>query len=204
MTATVTLDRPTPPEPDSDLARLVRGVAAGEPQAWATVYDRYRGQLLAIGRSFRFSPDEVADAMQETWLRLFRHADQIRDPACLGGWLSQVMRNECRAAAVRRSRESLVPEWESLPDPDVGVDVEGMAVDGVLHAMLVQAVRRLPRHQRVLIHAVFLAPATSYEDIAATLSIPVGSIGPTRARALGRLRRLLAQDGLDAGLALAA
>ncbi len=61
---------------------------------------------------------------------------------------------------------------------------------------------RLAPRQRQLLHALLSTPAPSYQQIAAQMSISIGSIGPTRLRALRRLRLMLREqlDGPDLGL----
>ena len=64
-----------------------------------------------------------------------------------------------------------------------------------------QALRRLDDGCRELLTALFLDPAgPSYEAIAARLGMPVGSIGPTRARCFRKLEALLRETGIDAAV----
>jgi DNA-directed RNA polymerase specialized sigma24 family protein len=62
--------------------------------------------------------------------------------------------------------------------------------------MLWRLVDRLPEGQRRLVCALFTSPEMSYREIAAALAIAVGSIGPTRQRALQQLDRLLVKAGM--------
>jgi DNA-directed RNA polymerase specialized sigma24 family protein len=54
---------------------------------------------------------------------------------------------------------------------------------------LEEALDALPLHQRRLMQLLLAEPELSYRDVAERLGIPIGSIGPTRARALERLAR---------------
>jgi DNA-directed RNA polymerase specialized sigma24 family protein len=63
--------------------------------------------------------------------------------------------------------------------------------------MLNQLVDRLPTRSQVLLRLLSADPPLSYKEISDTLSMPIGSIGPTRARALEQLRRLAQGDGVQ-------
>ncbi|NHC15583.1 RNA polymerase sigma factor [Motilibacter deserti] len=173
------------------LEGLLQAADAGDLAAWSELVGRYEARLRAVGRSFRLPPEDVADAMQVTWMRLFRHAGSVRTPSALGGWLVAVMRNECRDLLSRARPEVVGADLQELELPDVTVDVEDAALGSVDAGRVLCAVRSLPPSQRRLIHALFLSPFASYEQISVQLQIPVGSIGPTRRRALARLRELL-------------
>jgi RNA polymerase sigma factor (sigma-70 family) len=67
--------------------------------------------------------------------------------------------------------------------------------DRIVH----QAMLKLPPRQQTLLRLLSADPPPNYRDISQATGIPVGSIGPTRARALRRLRTLLEQQGLRAG-----
>ena len=71
----------------------------------AELADRYTGLLHGIGRRYRLTPEECDDAAQSTWLALCQHADRIRDPQRIPGWLATTMRRFCAAAIRRRHRE---------------------------------------------------------------------------------------------------
>ncbi|MBG0566762.1 sigma-70 family RNA polymerase sigma factor [Actinoplanes sp. NEAU-A11] len=64
--------------------------------------------------------------------------------------------------------------------------------------LLWQAVDDLPAHQRKLMLLLSRGPKPSYQQVAQVMAMPVGSIGPTRARALQRLRDLLTERGVSA------
>ena len=60
-----------------------------------------------------------------------------------------------------------------------------------------QAFQDLPERCRRLLRVLSASPPPSYAEVAVALEMPIGSIGPTRARCLGRLRDLLAERGVD-------
>jgi RNA polymerase sigma factor (sigma-70 family) len=170
-----------------------------DKEAWHSVLQDHGPRLRRLGFSYRLGAHEVEDALQGTWLILLTHVEQLRDPACLGGWLSSIMRHEClrilRLAG--RRRENLVEDWAGyegdLPDDDV--DVDALLDREGLTTQVWRLVRQLPPRQRDLIRALYERDQPSYSDVSVRLHMPVGAIGPTRQRALRRLRELI--EGVD-------
>jgi RNA polymerase sigma factor (sigma-70 family) len=180
----------------SEISTLVARAANREEPAWGELVARHNPMLRSIARGFRLTDQEAADAAQTTWLRLVLHITRLREPDHVAGWLASTMRHECLRLLRLRGREDLVDDWAR-----VGPAAEEPTDSALLRAerarSLWRAVDRLPPHQRRLLLALSSATEPSYKEVAAAMSIPIGSIGPTRARALSRLRDLLADDGLN-------
>lgn len=150
--------------------------------------------MWAVARSYRLPQQSAADVVQDAWLRLVEHLADIREPARVGGWLATTTRREALRVITAKRHEDvrgigLLDRADPLADgpDDVVIRVEEYEA---LHA----ALRMLPAHQARLLRLLSLEPRPSYAEVAAALDMPIGSIGPTRARALGRLRVLLAQS----------
>jgi RNA polymerase sigma factor (sigma-70 family) len=172
----------------SAVAELVTAAAAGNSGAWEALVERYSGLVWSIARAHRLSAADAADVSQVVWLRLVEHLDRIYRPGSVGTWLASVTRNECLRVIRRSGRE--VPtetnvdfEWHSTGD-----DVDINLLAGERDAALLRACDRLPPQWRSLMRVLMTEPRPSYEEIAAALDIPMGSIGPTRQRCLDRLR----------------
>jgi RNA polymerase sigma factor (sigma-70 family) len=163
--------------------------------AWADLVNRYGGLLRATAAGFRLSPAEAEDAVQTTWLQLVRYASAVRDPERLSAWLRITMRRICLSVIRQRQREILLDRpMDDATDGAPALDAETLRRERDL--ALWAAVDRLPHQQRQLIKALFVTAEPSYEEISTRLAIPVGSIGPTRRRALDRLRIALDSSGL--------
>ena len=87
----------------------------------------------------------------------------------------------------RGVREILVDDSAAFDDVDVA-SPDAALIQGERRAAVRGAVRRLSGRQRRLISSMLASPAPSYQRLSWVLDIPVGSIGPTRDRALARLR----------------
>jgi RNA polymerase sigma factor (sigma-70 family) len=185
--------------PDDLVPRLVRAAAAGDARAWGQLVDLFAGLLWSICRGFRLTDDDAGDVVQLTWLRLLEHLDTIRDPQRLAGWLATTCRREC-LQLLRRSQGLVSVEQEQLDRMTEG----GFPADEPLlmaeeRAALWQAFQLLSAWcQRVLRELVVDADdgPPSYRLVAARLQTPVGGLGPTRARCLSQLRKLLDRGGI--------
>lgn len=163
---------------------LVVRARDGDGAAWARLVERYSGMLWAIARGHGLNDADAGDVVQTTWLRLVERLDGLREPAAVGGWLATTARHESMRAAGRRGRD--------LPPVLVASPVSGPDQVVIARERLGQvaaALPVLPRRCQVLLRLV--AQAAGHAEMAAALEIPVGSVGPTRARCLAALRRLV-------------
>ena len=181
----------------SGVGDLVRSAAAGDRQAWERLVDRFSGLLWSILAAYRLSNADAADVLQTTWLRLLENLERLRDPERVGAWLATTARREAQRALAQSGR--VLPtddEWRLEPDTTTVPTPEEVVVRSERDHLLWRAFARLPeRCQRLLRILVVTAPP--YEEVAAALDMPIGSIGPTRARCLQRLKRVLVDSGLD-------
>ncbi len=175
---------------------LLERAAGGEQSAWDQLVTRYDGLVRSVARSFRLQPADVHDVAQTTWLRLVLNLHSIQDPDRLAGWLAVTASRESLAVLRRASRQGLMTGVDETPDPDPAKDVEMSVENRDTGQALWAAVAELPPRQRSLLIALFRDELESYQDVAARCAMPIGSIGPTRARALSRLKRKLAARGL--------
>jgi RNA polymerase sigma factor (sigma-70 family) len=185
--------------PNDLLPGLVRAAADGDPHAWRQLVERFDDLLWSICRSFRLADQDAADTVQLTWLRLLEHLGRIRDPQRLAGWLATTCRHEC-LALLRRSRPSVSVEQEHL-DRLIGggSPADEPFLTAEEHAALWQAFRLLSEWCQRVLRELVIDPddgPPSYRLAAARLDAPTGSLGPTRARCLKQLRKLLDTGGI--------
>jgi RNA polymerase sigma factor (sigma-70 family) len=177
---------------------LVRRAATGDRAAWDELVDRYSRLLWSIALGYRLSHSDAADVVQTTWLKLLEHLETIRDPDRVGAWLATTARRECQSVLVQGGRVVPTDDTRQL---DLGTNEletpEAAVLTSERDRTLWRAFRQLSaRCQRLL--RLLAVVAASYEEIALALDMPIGSIGPTRARCLVRLRRSLAASGISA------
>jgi len=178
-------------------ADLMHGVAGGDRQAWEELVGRYTGMLHTIARSYGLDPAASGDVVQTTWLRLVEHLGTLREPSAVGGWLATTVRRQCLLLVRNRQRELPVEQADELYSLDNDHSPEGEVVARDRDARVRAAFYRLPVKDRRLLACLMTSARCSYADASARLGMPVGSIGPTRARSLQRLRRELAAVGIN-------
>ena len=179
---------------DFDASAHLTDAAKGDQKSWDAIVAQYSGLVWAVARSYRLSTSDAADVYQATWLRLVEHITDIRDGARLGAWLCTTARHEALALMRRGQRHVPTADIELLGG--VAQDASAPPVDERLlrieeHTALRRAFGRLSENCQRLLRVVFADPAPSYAETSAALDIPVGSIGPTRARCLANLQTLL-------------
>jgi RNA polymerase sigma factor (sigma-70 family) len=176
------------------VARMASAAATGDERAWNALVDEFGGLVWAVVRAHRLSEADGADVAQATWLALVEHLAELRDAERVGAWLATTARREC--LRVLRAARRQVPTAEDFPEPVEDVEVAGELMLEQRDAALWRAFDRLPARDQALLRLLVADPQPSYQEISAALGMPVGSIGPTRARSLERLRAELGRDGV--------
>jgi RNA polymerase sigma factor (sigma-70 family) len=172
-----------------ETTELLAEAASGRQDAWSEVYRRYSNLVFWVARRVGLDEADAADVCQTTFLRLLDHVDRIADPERVGAWLATTARRESVRVQQRHRRqhgadlgpEEMDPRAEP-PDARILADERADA----LH----RAVTRLPGRSRQLVGLLLDDREPSYVEIAERLSMPIGSIGPTRLRMLRTIRSM--------------
>lgn len=169
-----------------ELVAIVRAARAGNVDAWTRLVRRFDGTLRHIARSYRLAPADVDEVIQETWLVLLEKIERIREPAAIGAWLATTTRRNALRRRQMHVREQLTDDPRP-EDPSDDNDTETIVLALERRDVLIGAFATLPDRHRRLLTVLLTEPTLDYRQVGELLSMPVGSIGPTRARALGRL-----------------
>lgn len=176
-----------------DLERQVQAAREGDSIAWRRLVDGHAGLVWSVVRGFRFDEETSKDVFQTVWLRLAEHLARIREPRKLASWLGQTTRNECIGVVRQRARVMPADDVTALgepidltvaPYPEPGERLEREESRRAVAA----AFDRLPSRCQQLLRLLVMDPPMPYDDISVMLEMPVGSIGPTRARCLESIR----------------
>jgi RNA polymerase sigma factor (sigma-70 family) len=167
---------------------LPAGAGARENVAWMRLIARHDRALRSIARSYRLGPADVDDVVQVTWTRLYRHIDRLRDPNAIAGWLATTTRREAMRVLQSALRELPVAAVDrGASDDSAGPEAALLAAEE--REILGRAVAGLPGRQCDLLRLLATDVDADYALLSETLDMPVGSIGPIRARGLARLAR---------------
>jgi RNA polymerase sigma factor (sigma-70 family) len=146
--------------------------------------------LTGVCFRLRLSTAEAEDVAQAVWLRLVEHIAEIREPGVLPSWLATVARREgFRLMAARRRTVPHDPTDSNWLSDSTHENPDEELIRSERRDALLSGFAELPVRQRMLLQLLSEDPPLTYADISARTGIPIGSIGPTRARALERLRR---------------
>ena len=142
----------------------------------------YRTALHALG-----SPQDADDAVQEVFLRLFRHKEPFEGEEHLRRWLLRVTVNYCRDALKSPWRRRRV-SWEELPETPV--------FDKPQQAALYREVMALPEKYRTVLN-LFYYEELSVREIGELLGVGDSTVTTRLARARRRLKERLGEDWQD-------
>jgi RNA polymerase sigma factor (sigma-70 family) len=192
--------RVDPPATDE---ALLAACLRGDQAAWNTLVDRYSALIYSIPLKHGLSEQDAADVFQSVCVTLLEKMTSIRDPRGLPAWIITTTTRQCWALLRQHNREvaniggPVAVELETA-DPDPLPDEEVLALER--QHMVRHALSQLPPNCRLLLEALFSdnSTGTSYQALAESLGVPVNSLGPTRARCLGKLKRLLDDAGFRA------
>lgn len=188
---------------DAEIPALVRAAASGEASAWEALVRRFSGLVWSVTRAHGLPPPDAEDVYQVTWLRFAQHIDRIKEPDRLAGWLAATARNESMRTSRMAVRVTPTADLEPMLPPITTDTPEHAALRAESEAeaqrrsrQLWHAFEELSARCRELLRTMMATPPLSYAEIASLFDMPVGSIGPTRARCLQRLRGLMRQRGI--------
>ena len=185
---------------DEDDAALVARCRRGEAAAWEALVHRYQRLVYAIVRRTGLDEHAAADVFQTVFARLVAHLPRIADPQRLQAWIVTTAKREVLLALRRGQRtvsmtraddaDGEAAEWDIADDAPLPEDA---LADLQQQNLVRQALDRMDARCRELLLMLFRDDSDKlpYEEVAQRLGLSVGSIGPTRARCLGKLRGLV-------------
>lgn len=180
---------------------LVRRCRAHSPGAWEEFLRRYADLIHSTIVRMGLDDSDRQDAFQAAVLSIYDSIDRLRNPDSLLSWIVGISRRRAMDQLRRRARRREVPVEErsgtgesDLVDTSVLPDSARIELEGAQQVR--EAMAALPERCRRLLSMLFFEePSPEYAEISRRESIPIGSIGPTRARCLERVRRFFQDKG---------
>jgi len=181
---------------DSDRV-LVLACRRGDQLAWEKLIRRYQRLIYAIPLRAGLDEDQAAEIFQDVFTTFFQKLNDIEEPEKLQAWLVTTARRKTWRTIAKSHATEWINEAGTVSDQTPLPD-EQLVILEEQHRIRT-AVSMLDERCQKLVQMLFYhAQPPSYAEIAASLGIPEGSIGPTRARCLGKLLRILKK--LDANV----
>jgi RNA polymerase sigma factor (sigma-70 family) len=188
-----------------DLVEVAERARAGDREAWREIAIRFDDPLRRIARAHGLDGPRCEDVVQQTWVSVFSQFGELRCAAALAGWLYTIARRESRRAVARRNRETVrlktIDPLDDADEPNSKIHSCQPAPEVVVlraeqRALLRLAWDQLSERDRELLSLLMDEPRQPYAEISRQTGLPIGSIGPTRARCLARLRTQLEALGV--------
>jgi RNA polymerase sigma factor (sigma-70 family) len=178
--------------------QLLLACRRGDEAAWESLISRYQRLMYAIPRRAGLDDDQAAEVFQEVFTTLFQKLNDIDDPDRLHAWLVTTAKRKTWRAISKARLTDQIPDGEDGTNEDLArIPDETPLPDEVLLKLEEQhrvrtALSGLEERCRNLLTMLFYqSEALSYSEIAVSMGISEGSIGPTRARCLAKMLRLL-------------
>jgi RNA polymerase sigma factor (sigma-70 family) len=180
-----------------DLDRLLERCKRSDAQAWSALVDRFKGLVYSVPRRMGLNDDDAADVFQHTFQALHSNLDRIDNPQYLPRWLVVTASREC--LRLRRIHARVPVGGDALDLEQVLADDERTAEETSIASTEAEEVRTalaaMPDRCRTLLTMLFMDESNSYQEISDQVGIPIGAIGPTRARCLAKLKDILERRG---------
>lgn len=169
---------------------LVSQCADGDALAWEVLVRRYRRLVYSVPHRAGLDADRAEEVFHQTFSKLALHVRSIREPGRIQAWVVTTARRltidairEMKGRRQNESEDALHNLADNKPDPSQ--DLELLQTQHLVR----RALGSISAPCRRLIAKLFYSPdqPPAYESLAEDLGIPIGSIGPTRARCLKKL-----------------
>ena len=182
----------------------ITALKCSDEQGWNALIEAYQPIIKSVCRSYRLKPEDAADVSQTVWMQVVDNLDRIREPRAMPGWIKTtatraalgVLRSRNRLSVVDVSQDNSAG-WSRLTPSTDGSEVDAGMLDAERRAAVRNGLAELTESHRTLLGLLVADPPISYQHISDQLGLPVGSIGPTRARCLRKLAATTAIRALE-------
>jgi RNA polymerase sigma factor (sigma-70 family) len=182
---------------------LIEAARKCDEEAWEQIICRYQPLINVISRRHRLATYDAHDLSQYVWMQLLGHIHKLREPRALPGWISTTTTHRCYEILRAHKRSvsvdpQVICRFERIDTAATRTSTEGRGAvdDALLRAEQRRAIRQglaeLTATQQQLLLLLVADPPVPYCEISRRMNLPIGSIGPTRARLLKKLQKSIA------------
>jgi len=173
---------------------LLKRAGRGDTHAWERIVHSYSNLVYSVARQAGLSREDSEDVFQSTFIALHKNLDRIEHGSRLSRWLVVTAGRESVRIFRLQRRTTSTDESTELLEEVIQQDeqaTEALILDGMQYEAAFAGFESLDERCRKLLSAIFSDQPVPYEQISNELGIPLGSIGPTRARCIESLRKIL-------------
>lgn len=193
--------------PDTGDLALVRRVQKGDKSAFDLLVRKYQHKVVKLVSRYMRDPADAEDVAQEAFIKAYRALPQFRGDSAFYTWLYRIAINTAKNALLSRDRNPVEFDLDMqnieessamqgrLADPETP---ESLLATEEIRETVSRAIAALPEDLRTAIVLRELE-GLSYEDIAAAMDCPVGTVRSRIYRAREAIDKCLA-DVVDGGL----
>jgi RNA polymerase sigma factor (sigma-70 family) len=174
---------------DTALGDLCR---SGDARAWTELVKRFTRLVYSIPRRYRLSDSDCDDVHQASFAALVTALSKGERIDRLGAWLATVAHREAWRIGRNRGRTLNLADFESVAEPNPSLAQRSEEEQAVREGLETMG----PPCRELLVALFAGGGEPHYPTISEQLGMPAGSIGPTRARCLSRLEKILRERGI--------
>jgi RNA polymerase sigma factor (sigma-70 family) len=185
---------------------LITAVKWSDEDGWNALTERYQPIINSVCRRYRLRPEDAADVSQTVWMKVLDNLDRIREPRAIPAWIRTTARHAALAVLRACDRLTLLDgsqdnsaRWLPLTPSSYDSEIDARLVDAERRSAVRDGLAELTENHRALLSLLVADPPITYQQISDQLGLPVGSIGPTRARCLRKLAATTAIRALELG-----
>ncbi len=171
---------------------VVVRIKAGDREAFDILVEEYQAQVVNIAYGMLSNREDAFDAAQEVFIRIYKHIGGFRMDSALSTWIFKITKNVCTDfLRKRKDAVSLDVEDENKPKAEIEdrKHAPETAVERTETQRLVrEAISQMEENYRLVI-TLFDIEGLSYEEIAAIIGCPVGTVKSRLARAREKLKQ---------------
>ncbi len=168
---------------------LVAKALQGNQKAFRSIVERVHPTAYAVVRGVLGNSDDVEDVLQNVYIKIHRGLRVFRGESRLSTWAYQIARNEA-INAVRRRRFDGPPVDEVVLPAGEDTNPEAVYSRRELSSRMEAAMSGLEENYRMALELRFMGER-SYEEIAETLGLPIGTVKTYIYRGKAQLKKVL-------------
>ena len=184
-------DRPDEPRP-LDEESLLDGIRSGDVAAFERLYELHGARMKSVAANLLGNAPDAEDAVQETFLKIYRGAGAFRGGSRISTWIYRVLVNSCYDMMRRKRRRPVeVAETGTMPE---GATFQAPASDHPLRLALEASVNELePRHRSAFV--LYAVEGFTHREVGEILGVPEGTSKALLFEARRDLQKRLSASG---------